>query len=109
VPFAADFVLLRENQQWINERRFPRSRMPDYYRECFGSSSDTPRIQVMYPGDVLLDSQLLPRSPYRSRLSAGGLGPLIKEQYGNEIASLKEEKWISDAEVQAIERDLCKT
>jgi hypothetical protein len=106
VPFAADFVLLRGNQRWINECRFPRSRIPDYYRKCFGSSPDGPRIQVMYPGDILVNNELVPRSPYRSQLSAGGLQPLIDEQYGQEMSLLKEEKWITEQEAQAIERDL---
>jgi hypothetical protein len=107
VPFAADFVLLGENQQWINERRFPRSRMPEYYRDCFGSSSDGPSIQVMYPGDVLADNELVPDSPYRPRLSAGGgLRSLVDEQYGSEIAALQEQKWITEAETQAVEQGL---
>jgi L-ascorbate metabolism protein UlaG (beta-lactamase superfamily) len=106
VPFAADFALLRENQQWINQRRFPRSRIPDYYRECFGSSPDGPFIQIMYPGDILLDNELMPRSPYRSQLCAGGVQPLIDEQYEQEMSLLKDEKWITEGEVQAIERDL---
>jgi L-ascorbate metabolism protein UlaG (beta-lactamase superfamily) len=106
VPFAADFVLLREKQRWINERRFPRSRLPDYYREHFGSAPGGPRIQVMYPGDVLVDNDLVSHSPYRSQLSEGSLRQLIDEQYRQEISLLKKEKWLTEAEAQAIDHDL---
>src|SRR5262249_45348457 len=65
VPFAADFALLRANQRWINERRFPRVLIPEYYRACFGEAKNGPHIHIMYPGDALLDNELLRSSPYR--------------------------------------------
>jgi hypothetical protein len=67
VPFAADFALLGPHQRWINDARFPRWRIPEYYREIHGESPGSPRIHVMYPGDVLNGDQLQPSSPYRQR------------------------------------------
>jgi len=106
VPFAADFALLRPNQTWINERRFPRSRIPDYYREIYGDSPDAPQIHAMYPGDILTNNQLMPYSPYRDKLRAGSLNYLIEDQYKQEIAALEKEHWLTDAEVQILEKEL---
>jgi len=60
----------------------------------------------MYPGDLLVNNDLVSRSPYRSQLSEGSLRQLVDEQYRQEISSLKEEKWLTEADAQAIERDL---
>jgi hypothetical protein len=106
VPFAADFALLRPNQRWINERRFPRSRIPEYYREIYGDSPETPQIHVMYPGDVLIDNQLKPFSPYRAKLRAASLSHLIEDQYKEEIAALEKEHWLTEAEVHVLEKEL---
>jgi len=106
VPFAADFALLRPNQRWINEKRFPRSRIPDYYREIYGNSPDAPQIQVMYPGDVLVDNQLTPHSPYRAKLQTGSLNHLIEDQYKEEIAALEKDHWLTEAEVHVLENAL---
>jgi len=106
VPFAADFALLHRGKRWINEVRFPRSRIPDYYREIYGESPNCPRIHAMYPGDLLVDNELLPSSPYRQQLESGSLVPLIDKQYKEEIASLENEKWISQEEAQILEKKL---
>jgi hypothetical protein len=106
VPFAADFVLLRPSQRWINERRFPRSRIPDYYREIYVDSPEGPQINVMYPGDVLIDDQLMPRSPYRAELRSGSLNHLIDEQYAEEIAALEKNHWLTHAEIDILEKQL---
>jgi len=106
VPFAADFVLLGRNQRWINDARFPRSRVPDYYREVYGDSADAPQIHVMYPGDVLEENELLPLSPYRSQLQAGTLTHLVDQQYQEKIAALDNEKWLSEAEAPTLEKEL---
>jgi len=106
VPFAADFALLRPNQRWINERRFPRSRIPGYYREIYGDSPNAPQIHAMYPGDVLIDNELIASSPYRAKLRRGSLDHLIEDQYKEEIAALEKEHWLTEAEIQVLEKEL---
>jgi hypothetical protein len=106
VPFAADFVLLGRHQRWINNARFPRSRIPDYYREVYGESAHSPRIHVMYPGDALNGDQLQPNSPYRSRLASGGIAQLLDEQYGAEIAALETKHWISSTEAETLQAEV---
>jgi len=106
VPFAADFALLHSSQRWINERRFPRSRIPDYYRQIYGDSPATPQIHVMYPGDALNDNQLMPYSPYRAKLRAGTLNHLIDDQYKEEIAAIGKNQWLTEAEIHTLEKQL---
>jgi L-ascorbate metabolism protein UlaG (beta-lactamase superfamily) len=53
IPFAADFALLAEPERWINEVRFPRSLMREYFAQQFPEAAGEIQIQVMYPGDVL--------------------------------------------------------
>lgn len=88
VPFAADFVLPDPAQRWIHDARFPRERIADYYRAHFRPAGDGPRIVPMYPGDVLDDGELRPRSPYRERLRDGGLELLPEEERALEAAHL---------------------
>lgn len=102
VPFAADFCLLDDNQRWINEARFPREKMADYYRKYFAESGYEPQIFAMYSGDVLDGGELKPLSPYRKKMQDGGLGNLINEQYADEIAARKEQNFISEAEVEKL-------
>jgi hypothetical protein len=84
VPFAADFVLLNEKQRWINTLRFPRTRIPNYFRELYSGQSSPTRIVPMSPGDMLDGNELLSNSPYRAQMKDGSLHHLIDEQYPRE-------------------------
>src|SRR5919204_1145658 len=106
VPFAADFALLRPRQRWINEARFPRARIAEYYRIVYGDSPGNPQIHAMYPGDVLFDNALQPTSPYRQQLHSGNLLHLIDKQYAEEIAALETQACISEFEIEDLERAL---
>jgi L-ascorbate metabolism protein UlaG (beta-lactamase superfamily) len=88
IPFAADFVLLAPHQRWINESRFPREAIPDYYRKHFDDSGKT-TIHAMYPGDNLVDGGLDPASPYRKQLRNGRLDHLIDLQYPEEVSAFR--------------------
>lgn len=102
VPFAADFCLLDEHQFWINEVRFPRSRMAAYYDAHFGDKSYKPEIVDMYSGDILDETTLIPSSPYRTQMRNGSLRHLIKEQYRSEIAEKKRREWISELDAKSL-------
>lgn len=105
VPFAADFALLAPSQRWINEIRFPRSRMKSYYRNHFGGDGDDshqPVIYDMYSGDLLIDDRLEAQSPYRKLLRNGDLTHLIDEQYADEIARRERFEFIDEPEADAL-------
>lgn len=108
VPFAADFALLAPAERWINEVRFPRSLMKDYFERQFADGARETQIQVMYPGDVLVGNELEPSSPYRARLRNGELTHLIDEQYPAEIRRKQNPALLSEAEAQELANDLLK-
>ncbi len=88
VPFAADFALLGENQTWINDVRFPRSKMRRYFYQYFAGDGYAPEIFDMYSGDVLEGEELRPSSPYRQAIPENGnLEQLLQEQYAKEVES----------------------
>ena len=102
VPFAADFCLLEENQGWINEVRFPRAKMAEYYQKHFYEDGYAPKIIDMYSGDVLEGTELVRLSPYRKQMRNGNLGHLIADQYKDEIAKKRETNIITEAEAEKL-------
>ena len=97
VPFAADFVLLAPEQRWVNEVRFPRDRMAEYFAEHFGTDVE---IHDMYPGDRLDKGEFVASSPYREQMRDGALDHLIEEQYREETSrtpAIREETGLGDA------------
>ena len=108
IPFAADFALLAPSERWINEVRFPRSLMKDYFDRQFQDAAGETQIQIMYPGDALHDCRLAPVSPYRARLRNGELTHLIDEQYAEEIARKQNPDLLSAEAAQELAEDLRK-
>ncbi len=102
VPFAADFALLADNQRWINEARFPRQKMADYYEKYFAESGYTPKIYDMYSGDILDGHELKALSPYRSLMKNGELLHLIDDQYADEILAKREQNFINESEAETL-------
>lgn len=102
VPFAADFALLDDEQRWINEARFPRHKMADYYQKYFAEEDYKPQIIDMYSGDMLEEEKLNPLSPYRREMKNGELLHLVDEQYADEIAAKKQKHYIDEAEAKKL-------
>jgi hypothetical protein len=100
VPFAADFALLADNQRWINEARFPRHKMAEYYAAHFGKDGHGPRIQDMYSGDVIDGGEVQLVSPYRARMVDNDLLHLVDEQYGEEIAGKRRHAFIDERDAE---------
>ena len=106
VPFAADFALLRPQQRWINQIRFSRWRLPDYFKELYGSRPNLPQIQVMYSGDVLINNELQCRSPYRDPLLEGKVEELIQEQYASELLEMDLEGYLEEVGAETLEKEM---
>jgi len=102
VPFAADFALLAPAERWINDVRFSRSRIKDYFAAAFGDGHQEQLIYVMYPGDVLEGEQLMTISPYRAQLVDGELTHLIDEQYAEEIARKQHPEMLAAAAAEEL-------
>lgn len=102
VPFAADFALLAPAERWINDVRFPRSRMKDYFNRHFAHEAGEQRIEVMYPGDILAGDEIVSDSSYQTQLRSGELTHLIDEQYADEIARKQNPKMLSATETEEL-------
>jgi hypothetical protein len=102
VPFAADFALLGAKQRWINEVRFPRVRLPEYFNKLYRHGAESPRIEIMYSGDVLENSELIEVSPYRIPLERGDVNGLIDRQYACEIVESGKELYIDEPEADRL-------
>jgi hypothetical protein len=109
-PFAADFALLSLAQRWINDIRFPRSLMRQYYERNFGRGAGGCEVEItdLYPGDSLDGLQLNPASPYRAMMNDGALGHLIDEQYAEEISALKNPGWLTERQVEELRARILK-
>lgn len=57
IPFAPGFVLLREENRWINHVKFPRYKVDEYYNEHFEENSSISFL-LPYPGDVIENGAL---------------------------------------------------
>lgn len=108
VPFAADFCLIDDEQRWINEARFPRAKMADYYRRHFAEPGFEPQITDMYSGDMLDETSLIPSSPYRESMKRHGLDHLIEEQYKTEIENSRLAKSIRDHDADSLRNEVLK-
>ncbi len=106
VPFAADFVLLHPKQRWINNVRFPRMRLPEYFKQLYPLDTTRTRIEPMFSGDVLNGAELIKKSPYRDRFQEGNCDHLIEEQYSIEIEKAEQPVEISEPSADEVEREM---
>ncbi len=102
IPFASDFVLLDEEQRWMNETKFPRHKIEAYFKSYMGNRATSTEVIDMYPGDSIENGKFNLSSPYRPSIQAEGLTHLIDEMYPVEIAEKKEKKKISDADAAVV-------
>lgn len=62
VPFAPGFMLLEENNKWINHIKFPRKIAGEYYKEHFKETERT-EFLIPFPADVIMGGELAQHSP----------------------------------------------
>ena len=63
IPFAPGFVLLREENRWINDVKFPRQMIEKYYSDNFERNSSI-QFPITYPGDYFTGKQFHRVSDY---------------------------------------------
>ncbi len=63
IAFAPRFVLLNDENRWINEIKFPRSNVNTYYKENFDPESEI-KFPITYPGDYFIGKEFFPVSNY---------------------------------------------
>jgi hypothetical protein len=101
IPFASDFVLLDDNQHWINEVKFPRNKIKEYYK-TYTANSTLVEILEMYPGDYLDKGKFVKCSAYHQKVRPEGLMYLVKEEYAAEIEQRKHNIKLTDAQAKDV-------
>lgn len=83
-PFVPGFALLEKDKQWINEVRFPRSKLQSYYETHFDTQSQVQFFPLL-PGDSIENGQWQRQSHYHSQVQDDKLGHLVAGQYAEAI------------------------
>lgn len=89
IPFVPGFALLEESKQWINEIKFSRNRLDQYYRENFNPKSKIKFLNLL-PGDYIEKGNWVKTSPYHLEIKNDNLSHLVREQYAEEIDFCKQ-------------------
>ena len=97
VPFASDFVLLDDKQRWINEIKFQRSKIKDYYSNYTHNNSPSHIIEA-YPGDYFEKTQFHQASPYHTIFAEKNFLAYAEEIYAEEIQSKRNFQCITESE-----------
>ena len=95
MPFAPGFALLAEDKRWINEIKFSRNNLEQYYRENFDKDSEVEFI-VMQPGDYFENDELHSVSPYQYQEKNDSLYHLVDEIYHDEINIFNTIKYVDE-------------
>lgn len=98
VPFASDFILLDDNQRWINNAKFQRDKIDAFYIAYTGGKSRTQIVEA-YPNDYFGENGFHKLSPYHAKKTYKPLLETIDEDYKNEIEAKKNVKHLNEKEL----------
>jgi len=101
VPFATDFVLLDDNQRWINEVKFPRDKIKEFYTKFTKEITGTEIIEA-YPDDYFEDKKIIQRSTYHQKKLNGNLLDTVDAEYKTEIEEKRKTTYLTLPEFQLL-------
>ncbi len=96
VPFASDFVLLDDNQRWINHTKFPRNKIPETFAKKY--PTNTAQVIESYPDDFFERKTFYRKSTYHA--IAQDLVDRIDEDYKEEIKRKRAVSYLSATDLQ---------
>ncbi|MEP7167905.1 MAG: MBL fold metallo-hydrolase, partial [Bacteroidota bacterium] len=99
IPFASDFVLLDDDQRWINKVKFPKGEIKNYFNEYYADSSCTTQIMELYAGDIISEGKFVLNSSYHEKLKNNDRDELIEKEYQDEIIRKRNIKKITENEL----------
>ncbi len=85
IPFAPGFVLLHDENRWINDVKFPRQMIENYYSENF-ERNPVIHFPIMYPGDYFQGKQFHAISDYHQPNNDQEMYSNIDHVFAEEIA-----------------------
>ncbi|MBI3501894.1 MAG: MBL fold metallo-hydrolase [Bacteroidetes bacterium] len=95
IPFAPGFVLLSPDKLWINDVKFPRTYLEQYYRENFDANTSV-KFYIPNPGDYFDEDGFHNDSPYYALEKNGSLNHLIPEIYSDEMKKAEKIIYINE-------------
>jgi L-ascorbate metabolism protein UlaG (beta-lactamase superfamily) len=98
VPFASDFILLDENQRWMNATKYPRHKIKAFYDDFTKGKTDVTMIEA-YPDDYFVDFEFHKKSPYHQKIEKESLLATIDTDYSEEIKEKQQIKFLTKVEV----------
>ncbi len=104
IPFPPGFVLLSEENQWINEVKFDREIVPDYYKEHF-STNTVINFLFPYPNDLIV-SHTLTKNSRMHGLSKEEITKDYKTIYAKEIIEAQKIAYVDSNYVTELEKKL---
>jgi hypothetical protein len=100
MPIAPGFVLLKEENKWINHVKFPRTEVGEYYRSNFPDTSNS-QIIVMQPGDVL-EEGLHKRESHLHSIPEKDHYDAAYLHYKSEAEEINKENFLSGEEIKSV-------
>lgn len=101
IPFATDFILLDDDQRWINGVKFPRGDLKPFFDKYTKGASQVQIIEA-YPDDYFLNGTFYKVSPYHQKKLTKSLLDTIDEDYKVEIEAKRNLKKIGQPELTAL-------
>ncbi len=105
IPFAPGFVLLNDSNRWINEIKFPRHVLQQYYHENFEAESNI-KFPILYPGDYLENDQIHLVSEYHNLNGDAGLYFNVETEFKLEIEEANTVTMFTDRQTQDLMYEL---
>lgn len=101
VPFASDFVLLDDNQRWINDCKFPREEIRAFYKN-YSRNADTVEVVEAYPDDYFESDVFFAASPYHTKKLKGRLLNNLDQDYAEEISNKRKTVFLNETQANVL-------
>jgi hypothetical protein len=105
LAFAPGFVLLNDNNRWINDIKFPRQIITKYYKDHFEPKTHI-QFPIIYPGDYFTDTTFHKKSAYHANKDDHEIYSDIDQLFHKEIAQANQIDYISEDEITKLESKL---
>lgn len=104
-PFAPGFVLLQDENRWINDIKFPRQMLMQYYQQHFENQTDI-QFPIMFPGDYLDGTVLHKVSKYHACRDDHEIYANIGQEFSEEITLANRKEFFANEEVDKLQNKL---
>ena len=100
VPFASGFVLLKEENKWINHVKFPRKKVADYYYDKRKGEAAV-KFLAPYPGDSIQNGEMECSSDLHM-IEESEQYDLAYKHYAAEIIDANKTSFIAPGEIDSV-------